>query len=217
MAEDKTFDFRLQKYFSMVFSGPSGSGKTNLVIQLIRNREEYINGPTSRVIFCYQYLQPEIVQLKREDPNIILTDSITEAKELVIKDCLLVIDDKQTQLQEKSVLNDVTEIFIRGVKHMEYNCVLLVQSLFHESLRVIMNNSNYLAVFNSPRNKQGIGFFGRQMSPDNYKYVLQAFRHACFDRPYCYIFIDYTMMCPERWRICSSLYPDKDTVIYSAE
>lgn len=218
MEDDKnTLDFRLQPYFSMVLTGPSGSGKTSLVIQLIRNREQYINGPTSRVIFCYHYLQPEIAQLKREDPNIILTDSITEAKELAIKDSLLILDDKQNEFQQKSVLNEVTEIFVRGVKHAEYNCCVLVQSLFHESLRVIMNNVNYLLVFNSPRNKQGISYLARQMSPDNYKYVLEAFRHACFDKPYCYLFIDYTMKTPERWRIRSSLYPDKETVIYSSE
>ena len=192
------------------------TGKTSLVLQLIRNRHEWFDKPSSRVIFLYNFLQPELVQLKREDPNVILVDNLAEAKELAIKDSLLVIDDKQQEMSQKSFLNEVIEIFIRGVRHNEFNCVLLVQSLFLDNLRVIMNNCNYLVLFNSPRNKQGINFLAKQISPNDWRYIVDAYRHACYDKPFCYLVFDFTMATPERWRLRSSIYPSKDTILFSA-
>jgi len=75
-------------------------GKTTLLLHLIKNRKRWINGTIKKVIFVYNSLQPDLLELKRQDKEVYLTDSIDEAKDIGIEDCLLCIDDRMLDMKK---------------------------------------------------------------------------------------------------------------------
>lgn len=217
LRREGVYDFRLQPHFSCVFSGPSSSGKTTLCLELLRNREDWISGKISKIIYCYTYLSDDLVEFQRKYPHFVLTDSITEAKEMIVEDSILIIDDKMIEMTNRTVQAQINDIFIRGVHHLKYNCILLVQNLFHESLRVVLSNLTYMCVFNNPKNKFAITYLAKQISPENFKYIVSAFKDVCSKDSFNYLFFDFSQRWPERYRVRSSIYPDPTTIIYAPE
>lgn len=122
-----TYDFRLQSPFAIVFSGASRSGKSTLAEEVIRNRDTYINGKITKVIYCYSYLSKGFAALKSEDPeNIVLVDNFQEINNHLVEDCLLVLDDALTYLDNKSYLEQITDLFTKRIHHERLeNSILL--------------------------------------------------------------------------------------------
>lgn len=72
-------------------------------------------------------------------------------------------------------------------------------------------NTNYLTLFNNPRDKYQISVLGRQMFPGNTKYFLEAFNDAT-STPYGYLLIDYKSKTPDYLRLRTNLLSDRQVV-----
>lgn len=81
------------------------------------------------------------------------------------------------------------DIFIKG--HRNLSVFYLTQNLFHQGKgqRDISLNSSYIIYFKNPRDKTQIRYLARQVSPDNPKFIEDAYRDATIEA-HGYLMVD---------------------------
>ena len=85
---------------------------------MVRNRDTYINGKITKVIYCYSYLSKEFNDIHSEDPeNVVLVDNFQDIDSQLVENCLLVLDDALSYLNNKSYLQQITDFFTKRVHH----------------------------------------------------------------------------------------------------
>ena len=212
---ENTCDFRLQASFGGLIAGPSKAGKSTLICELIKNRNTWINGKIEKVVYCYVYLSKELSSLQAKEPDsIVLVDNLDDIESHLTKHCLLVVDDGLMYMDNTKYVRKITEFFTQRIHHQHISCLLVTQNVFHASLRTIAINSDFICLFNSPRNKGTVIQLAKDFSPHNIGYVLEAFKRAVHDKPHAYIVFDFRQSCPDRFRLRDKLYPDKDMNIF---
>lgn len=210
--EDK--DLRLLHPFSCVVSGPSNCGKTFFVKDVIENTSRIISHSIDNVVYIYSCWQPLYNQLLQiRDINFVegLPESLCDDTLLPPdKNNLLIIDDL---MNDASNNLEVQNVFTKYVHHRNLSCIYLVQNLFIQgkASRTISLNTNYLVLFNNPRDKYQISLLGKQMFPGNSKYFLEAFNDATAP-PYGYLLIDYKAKTPDYLRLRTNLLSDHQVV-----
>ena len=126
--------------------GPSGSGKTTLAAKLIANEESVFKRPHKTVIFCHEFLDPLFRQLAKDLgergvtvrtnhglPNEIIADY--EASGGATEPTLIVIDDLILRLAKDP--EQTEKLFVWGSSKLNLDVMILVQNLYHKSLRNI--------------------------------------------------------------------------------
>ena len=100
---------------------------------------------------------------------------------------LIVFDD---MMQEASNSEQVQSLFTRG-RHLNISVIFLTQNLFHKGKhsRDISLNSYYIVLFKNVRDASQISHFGKQMYPNNTKFLNWAFKDAT-KAPFTYLFLD---------------------------
>lgn len=208
------FDGRLQHPFSLVVSGPSNCGKTYFVKDVIENAAKVISHNIDNIVYIYSCWQPLYDQLLRvRDINFVngLPESLCDDTLLPTdKNNLLIIDDL---MNDASNNLEVQNVFTKYVHHRNLSCIYLVQNLFIQgkASRTISLNTNYLVLFNNPRDKYQMSLLGRQMFPGNTKFFLEAFNNAT-GVPFGYLLIDYKAKTPDYLRLRTNLLSDQPVV-----
>ena len=202
-------DLRLQCNRTMCIVGPSHSGKTYLTLQLLERRHELFNCSTNRVIWCYGIYQHE---LHRDltgrgfhvHPGIITTAEIQPFD-------IIVLDDL---LNESKNSQEVTNMFTKAAHHKPCFIIFIMQNLFPagKESRTRSLNTHYYIIFKNPRDKSQVEFLARQILPRKSKALIEVFESAT-EKPYQYLFLDFTQECPDDYRLRSHLF-EKPMVIY---
>ena len=101
---------------------------------------------------------------------------------------LIVIDDL---MSEASNDKRICDLFTKGSHHRNLSVICLVQNLYYQGKesRTMSLNSQYLVLFNNPRDQQQITVLARQMYPGQSEKCLNTYIMAT-SKPFGYLLID---------------------------
>ena len=212
---ENTFDLRFDPGATHLLVGPSASGKTYRVCDILRNKDVIIKGGSNikNVVFCYAVWQPVYDDLKTKKivtKFVNYKPSVKEFTQLVkpyVKGggSICVIDDFMGQIDE-----DLLDIVTVHSRHNNTTTFLLFQSLFpaNKLARKISLNVKYMHVHKNPRENAQIQTLARQVSPTDYKWIVEAY-HDCTEKPHTCFLIDMTQQCDEKLRFRSNYLPSE--------
>ncbi len=206
-------DLRFDAGATHLLVGPSASGKTYRVCDILRFKDDIIKGgkDIKNVVFCYNVWQPIYDELKKEEVVTKFVNKKPDVKEFtaLVKPyakkggSICVIDDFMGQIDDS--LLDIVTVHSR---HNNTTTFLLFQSLFpaNKLARQISLNVKYMHVHKNPRENSQIQTLARQVSPVDYKWIVEAY-HDCTEKPHTSFLIDMTQHCDERLRFRSNYLP----------
>ena len=212
--------FLLRKASTMCISGPSRSGKTTFIKKLLSNLPHMYSDRDlpDKILYCYSIEQPMYIEMKQIIPNITFHKGLP-SKELIEsmrsdKHNLCVLDDLITRLQKSE---DILEMFILGSHHFNISVFYLTQNIFHQGKfsRTITLNTQYLALFKTPRDSSQIMYLARQVFPTAPKALTEAYHDAVESGDFGYLFLDLTQQCKESLRMRSHITPEHYTIVYT--
>ena len=168
--------------FSMLVAGSRMAGKSQFTKNLLLSG--MIIPDVKKIYWIYKTWQNMFSELRNLNIEFIQDlpndfDSMTNS--------LIVFDD---MMQEASNSEQVQSLFTRG-RHLNISVIFLTQNLFHKGKhsRDISLNSDYIVLFKNVRDASQISHFGKQMYPNNTKFLNWAFKDAT-KAPFTYLFLD---------------------------
>ena len=184
---------KLRHPFTMMVAACTGGGKTWFVKDLLENRQQWISPAPQRIIWIYGQWQPLYAEMQRIIPGMEFVKGIPaniEDEQFLnpaIQN-LIVIDDL---MSEASNDKRICDLFTKGSHHRNLSVICLVQNLYYQGKesRTMSLNSQYLVVFNNPRDQQQITVLARQMYPGQSEKFLNTYRMAT-SKPFGYLLID---------------------------
>lgn len=203
-------DTRWQHPFGALISGPSGSGKSVFVKKFVTNLERMCSEKIDRVILYYSEWQPIYTQLGAS--NIEFKEGLPQNSDFYDdpRAKLVIIDDLMSESSGKTITN----LYTKGSHHRNLSVIFITQNLFHQGLREVSLNSNYIVVFKNPRDKAQIRYFARQICPEDPLYVQEAWLDAT-SKPFGYLLFDLKQTTPDNCRLRTNIFPeDKHHVVY---
>lgn len=198
-----TLNLTIPNATTFLFTGKQKSGKSTLALELVRKRDEIFENKIRKVVYVYTYWQKEFDLF----PVVQFITSISEVRNLLEKDSLLIIDDKLSEIigSENSF---TTNLFTCISHHQSVAVVLLIQTFFHPKLRTISLNTDIVCFFNNPRDLQSIIRLGSQFLPGK----SLAYEHCM--KQHRYMVIDFLK--DKENMIRSSLFPSDELTILRA-
>lgn len=193
--------------FTAIIAGPSGCGKSNFVTQFIKNIEKICNQNFSKIIWCYDEMQPlynlNNVYYYQGIPDLSMFDGKQPQ--------LIIIDDLMRESDGR-----IVDIFTKGSHHRNLSVFYITQNLFHQGKgqRDISLNSSYIVYFKNPRDQTQIRYLARQVSPDNSKFLEDAYKNATKDA-HGYLMIDLKQNTNDEHRIKTNIFSsDRYCTVY---
>lgn len=182
-----------------LLSGPTGSGKTSFIKQFLIERQNLIDTRIYEVIYCL----PEDQIVDRTIPYTRLHRGVPDIS--MFKDLLpriVILDDLLSCVDA-----NIVELFIRGSHHYNLSVMFVVQNLFskNKGCRDISLNSHYIFLMKNPRDKQQINTLARQISPENSRFICDAYKDAT-EEPYGYLLLDLHQTTPETYRVRTNIF-----------
>ena len=115
---------------------------------------------------------------------------------------IVVIDDFMAQMSR-----DLVEIVTVTSRHTNTSTFILFQSLFPSNrlARQISLNVKYIHILKNPRENAQIQFLARQISPNDYKWIVDAY-HEATKHPYSCFIIDLMQETPDEIRYKSNIF-----------
>lgn len=218
-------DVRWKHPWTSIVCGPTGCGKTIFVKTFLRNLTRMADVRFERVLFYYAEWQEAYRQLqydsrvKEEEKRGETKKNIIEFREGLprpedysndpLTPKLVIIDDL---MRESSSCDVIVDLFTKGSHHKNLSVVLISQNLFHQGRgqRDISLNANYIVVFKNPRDRAQIRHLSRQVSPDDPKFLEEAYYDAT-TRPHGYLLLDLKQSTPDEYRFRTCIFPDDTT------
>lgn len=210
---DTPFNLRFIRGATHLVVGPSGSGKTYRTCDILRLKNDLIDGgeKIQNVVFCYSAWQPMYDALKVEGvvtKFVKKNPSSDEFVQLVRDYCdkggsIVVIDDFMNHINQ-----DMVDIVTVQSRHYNATTFILFQSLFppNKLARQISLNVKYLHIHKNPRENAQIQTLARQVSPKNGKWIVAAY-HKVTEEPHQCLLIDLTQQREEKLRVRSHYLP----------
>ena len=199
----------------MLIAGPTSCGKTVWIAHLLQLSNIMINPAPTRIMYFYKRWQPLYDEIMKQGSHIEFVQGIPYD----IKDddyfdtkfpTLFVLDD---QMRDSAKSSDICELFTEGSHHRNLSVICLVQTMLYQGKesRTMSLNTQYLVLFKSPRDKQQISLWARQMYPNRSHFFIGQFEKAT-QRSHGYLFVDLKQSTSEEDRLKSDIFhsvPDK--------
>lgn len=185
--------FKTPTSFAVV--GGTMSGKTHFVWNLLKHGRELFDVPPKKIVYCYLEDQG-VVEWSTDSPHTVV-----------------VLDD-MIHLVTKSA--DALHLFQTMVSHANVTAFLLSQNLYPPGVyaKSILLNCQHVVLFKNVRDNRQIITFGSQVFTGRSKFWMDAYAKAV-RRPYGYILVDLTNLCPEERRLRTNILPEEgDTIIF---
>uniref|UniRef100_A0A915DL52 AAA+ ATPase domain-containing protein n=1 Tax=Ditylenchus dipsaci TaxID=166011 RepID=A0A915DL52_9BILA len=171
--------------FTMCIIGATGSGKTQFLMQFLSNCKKLINPPPAHILYCYGETNSEVLALRSKGIEIFHgAPSEKQIKERK-KPLLLLMDDLLLDLKT----DFLDRLYTRGSHNWNVSCVLVSQSLFSKTLRVVRSNSHFLVLMRTPASELQIKTLGSQLFAGNTKYFMESYKDAT-ENPFTYLVIN---------------------------
>jgi len=206
---DRNFDYRLKNGAVIQIAGPSGAGKTYFVCNLL-SRKNMFRSPIREIYWHSGVAEGELGctmkklhSLKRLHYIQGLPEGWTDQPKF---HDVIVIDDLFEEANNDAVT--FNQLFTKIARHRQVTVIFLTQNLFHQGGKHRTRNLNvhYLVIFKNPRDQTAIDFIARQAYPSDRMFLVDAFIDATKNKPYGYIFIDFTQECPDDLRVRSDVF-----------
>lgn len=185
--------------FTAILAGPTSCGKSYFMKTFLSKLDKLVDSPIHEVLYCIPPDQPiDDFFLKfnvvRGIPDI--------EKFADLKPRLVILDDLMREAD-----SSVVDLFTKGSHHFNLSIVFITQNIFNQGKgrRDISLNTHYLVCFNNPRDRQQISTLSRQVSPDNVKYIQEAFKDAT-SVPFGYLLFDLKQSTPDKYRYRTSIF-----------
>lgn len=201
--------------FTCTIAGPTKSGKTVFVLKLLKALPFYIHPIPDRIVWAYGVENAKQMNLIKESSpvDVEFVEGIPDMSMFSDKDNnLLIIDDLMNDAGRSKAIAD---LFTKGCHHRNISVILLLQNLFHQAkaMRDIHTSTNYLVLFNNPRDSSQMKYLENQCFPCSRNYLVDAYRKAC-SKPYGYIILDFCQTTPPEYRLSSGIFPPEIMKIY---
>ena len=213
------FDVRFFLPSNMLAVGPTSSGKTSWLKRLVKNRHiMFSKVPKYMILFykewqnTYEDMEQKINQDKNENHFFKFASIPTTVEE--IKDILEMTPKKAPKLV---VFDDYLDEVGPVLKHFftvlthHYHCftIFLCQNLFNakNELRTLSINTQYMVLFNNPRDQSSISQLSKQVFPGKTFLLNEVYGLATNNRPYGYLLLDFHQRQNNLVRIRSHIFP----------
>ena len=218
------FDIRFNIPSNLLAVGPTSSGKTSWMRKLIENKDIMFSPEPQCMLLFYKESQSAYDEMERrmnadqKEKSFFKYSSMPESVE-EMKDILEVVPK---QLPKIVVFDDYLDEVGHVLKHFftvlthHYNCftVFLCQNLFSakNELRTLSINSQYMVLFNNPRDRSAIAHLAKQVFPGKVHLLNEAYRMATNEQPYGYMLLDFHQRQKNPVRLRSHIFPDEHPV-----
>lgn len=203
--------------FTCILAGPTGAGKTVLLQQILENQNEIIDKEPDKIVYCYKSWQTAYDQIHLLNDKIEFIEGFYNIELFdKSKNNMIIIDDLMNECENSS---GIKQLFAIDSHHSNISVFLISQNIFPKGkcARDISLNSNYLIIFNSPRDMNQISVLGRQMYPDKSKFFMEAYTDATKNKGHSYLFIDLKQKTDEKNRIQTGIIPGEQRIIYTSK
>ena len=200
-------DIRFKHPFTCQIAGPSWCGKSVFTFRLIREINELITPVPEKIIYCYGEYQP----LFNDYPQVTFREGLPNNDEFDGKHrTLLILDDLMTEAGD-----GVSNLFTKISHHRNVSVIFLTQNMYHKSkqARTMSLNTQYLVLFKNPRDATQVATLGRQMYPNNSKFLVEAFKDAT-KGPYGYLLLDLRADTLENYRVRTNIFAGERQYVY---
>ena len=214
------FDTRFQVPSNLLAVGPTSCGKTTWLARLVENRDHFFSAKPKSLFIFYKEWQKQYENMRKTmaaDAKGFKTffkyasvpDSIEEIKDILEQvprnePKMVVFDDYLDDI------NSVMTHFFTVLTH-HYNCftVFLCQNLFNakNELRTLSINTQYMVLFNNPRDKSAVAHLSKQIFPGRNNTLNKAYQMATMEKPYGYLLLDFHQKQRDKIRLRSHIFP----------
>ena len=154
-------------------------------------------------------MQPKYLEM---NVDIMIKDSprlMSEINSSLKGSTLIIFDD----LIHSSQLHHISTFFSVEGRHQNISLMFLSQKLFqgNDDYRVISSNSNYMVLFNNPRNRVEVRALASQISPKSMD-LLRFYEEATDDKAYSYMIVNLTQTGNSNVRYLGNLFANKHHV-----
>ena len=206
---------------SIIIAGATKSGKSTFVKKILLSMNHMFDQDVEEVIFVYTVWQPiyEELEAKLKDKikfrQDIPSKSEVEALTADLKQRVMVLDDKQSQLSSSAVSDFVT-IFC---SHRNLSTFILLQNFYYgcKHLRTISLNVQTIVLFKNYRSAQQVKTLAAQMLPGNSGYMVDAYNKATASNPHGYLLIDLDPRTDKVYQFRTKIFNDEDMIVFHPE
>lgn len=201
---------KLAKHYCLLFFS---TGKTTLAKSLIRNKDVLFSPPPSHVLWFYSEessLPQDLIDAGLIDQYHKGFESYDQLRALVMtyshtQGCMVFFDDGLSYFQ-----NSFSKIFYELAHHCRASCFLLSQQLFHQNryYRTLALNTQNLWLMKNPRDMSLIIHLGKQVSPYEPGWLVQAYIHAT-KTPYSYLYFSFHQETNDLAKVMTRLLPEE--------
>jgi hypothetical protein len=200
-------DTRFKHPFTCQIVGVTGSGKSVFTFKLINEVKEMITPIPEKIIYCYGEFQ----EMFSDYPQVTFQEGLPDNDQFDGKQrTLLIIDDLMSEAGD-----GVSNLFTKVSHHRNVSVIFLTQNMYYKSkqARTMSLNTQYLILFKNPRDATQVATLGRQMYPNNSKFLVEAFNDAT-KRPYGYLLLDLRADTLENYRVRTNIFAGERQYVY---
>lgn len=195
--------------FTCICAGPSFSGKSSFAIQFIKNINKICSPPYfHEIIWCLS----EISAAPKELEGIVtFHKGIPDFENIPSEPKLLILDD----LMREAYSPQVSDLFSKYSHHRMLSVLLVTQNLFHQArgARDISLNTKFIVLFKNPREKNQVAHLARQVYPENWRGLHQAFLDAT-KQAFGHLVLDLCQDTPDLLRFRTNIF-DEFPLVYA--
>jgi hypothetical protein len=196
--------------------GPSGCGKTMFVTQLLSDTAKWFETKIKTIYWLKGIDDNEVGETAKEFKhlkNIVRLNGFENGwMDKPQKGDAMVIDDLFVESTKEKNFNN---LFTKIARHRGIVVIFITQNMFHQGGEHRTRNLNvhYLALFKNPRDATVVDYVARQAFPNNKKFLIDAFHDATQNKPYGYLFFDFTQTCPEEVRVRTNIFDYQNGIV----
>lgn len=186
--------------FTAILAGPTSCGKSSFIKKFLDYIGDMTDVTFAEILYCLpddQPIDPYFTKFRviRGTPELSLFNDL--------KHRLVIIDDLMRETN-----SDVVDLFTKGSHHFNSSIMYVTQNIFNQGngRRTISLNAHYIVAFKNPRDRVQIQTLSRQVSPDNTKYIQEAYKDAT-SVAYGYLLFDLKQTTPDLYRYRTNIFP----------
>jgi hypothetical protein len=123
------------------------------------------------------------------------------------------MDDLQHRLTH-DLKERISNLAANVVHHKNISLCVCVHEIFVKQLRLLFLNSQYLLLFNFPRDQSSVTHLAKQICPKKSSFLQACYQYAT-KSGYGYLFIDFTQTQNRILRYRNSIFPEEDTLLFA--